>query len=304
MKEIREVWGSNVDSELQFFDQCLERFNFLSFDTEFPGFLQNTPRDAPESLRYSDLKFNVDLMKLIQLGITLSDGKGNICCTWEFNFSDFDLERDLHSEGSIDLLKNCGINFEKIRKYGVSSEVFVPKFLHILSRHRNIKWVTFHGLYDLAYVLKLLMNKPMPRSLFEFLEVASMVFGCVFDIKFMAKHCNGLLGGEIGLNKVAKILGVERKGAAHNAGSDSFLIATIFAKVNMMPGFQERDFSGCLYGISSRIGRLMEMVLPCYSQLMVVAPARPPQAVIFCPRLVICPLPVICPATVTILYNV
>ncbi|XP_044496531.1 putative CCR4-associated factor 1 homolog 8 [Mangifera indica] len=301
MKEIREVWGSNVDSELQFFSQCLERFNFFSFDTEFPGFLRNSPRDVPESLRYSDLKFNVDSMKIIQLGITLSDGEDNICSTWEFNFSDFDLERDAHAEESIDLLKKCGINFEKFRKDGVSSKVFVPKFLHILSRYRNIKWVTFHGLYDLAYVMKLLLNKPMPRSLFEFAEVASMVFGCVFDIKFMAKHCNGLLGGEIGLNSVAKILGVERKGVTHNAGSDSLLSATVFARMKMMPGFQEGVFSGCLYGISTRIGRRMKMVLPRYSQPMILAPVRQPSAVIFCARPVIRPLPVICPVPMTIL---
>ncbi|XP_044494592.1 putative CCR4-associated factor 1 homolog 8 [Mangifera indica] len=295
MKEIREVWGSNVDSELQFFNQCLEQFNFLSFDTEFPGFLRNTPRDVPESLCYSDLKFNVDLMKIIQLGITLSDGKENICFTWEFNFSDFDLEKDAHVEESIDLLKKSGINFEKIRKDGVSREVFVPKFLRILSRHRNIKWVTFHGLYDLAYVLKLLLNKPMPRSLFEFVEVASMVFGCVFDIKFMAKHCNGLLGGEIGLNRVAKILGVERKGTTHNAGSDSLLTATVFERMKMMSGFQEEVYSGCLYGISTRIGRRMKMVLHCYSPWMILAPARPPPAAIFRVRPVICAVPIICP---------
>ncbi|KAJ0008320.1 hypothetical protein Pint_30150 [Pistacia integerrima] len=291
MEEIREVWGSNVDTELAFFDQCLNRFNLLSFDTEFPGFLRNTPRDASECLRYNDLKFNVDLTKIIQLGITLSDGNGNICSTWEFNFSDFDPEKDAHSEESIDFLRKNGLDIEKIRRDGLSSEVFVPKFMDILSRHRNIKWVSFHGLYDFAYVLKLLTDKPMPRTVFEFVEVASMVFGCVFDIKFMAKHCTGLLGGEIGLSRAAKILGLERKGAAHNAGSDSLLTASVFARMKMMPGFQEGVFTGCLYGISTRIGRRMKMVVPRYSQPMILPPFRPRPAIIFCGVPVIRPVP-------------
>ncbi|XP_044479902.1 putative CCR4-associated factor 1 homolog 8 [Mangifera indica] len=263
MKEIREVWGSNVDSELQFFNQCLEQFNFLSFDTEFPGFLRNTPGMCL-SLCYSDLKFNVDLMKIIQLGITLSDGKENICFTWEFNFSDFDLEKDAHAQESIDLLKKSGINFEKIRKDGVSREVFVPKFLRILSRHRNIKWVTFHGLYDLAYVLKLLLNKQTYAKIF-------------------IRVCG------------SGIHGVERKGTTHNAGSDSLLTATVFERMKMMSGFQEEVYSGCLYGISTRIGRRMKMVLPCYSPWMILAPARPPPAAIFRVRPVICAVPIICP---------
>ncbi|KAJ4718958.1 Ccr4-associated factor [Melia azedarach] len=159
-------------------------------------------------------------MKVIQLGMTLSDSNGNICSTWEFNFSDFDLKKDPHVESSIDLLRSNGLDFEKVKRDGIEGRVFVGKFLEILPRHRNLKWVTFHGLYDLAYMLKLLSGNPLPGSVFGFVKLTSGYFEYVYDIKFMARFCDGLMGGELGLNRAAKILNLERSGAAHNAGSD------------------------------------------------------------------------------------
>lgn len=37
---------------------------------------------------YQTMRCNVDLLKLIQLGVTLSDEEGNLPdkCTWQFNF--------------------------------------------------------------------------------------------------------------------------------------------------------------------------------------------------------------------------
>lgn len=38
---------------------------------------------------YQTLRCNVDLLKIIQLGLTFSDGEGNYpvgTCTWQFNF--------------------------------------------------------------------------------------------------------------------------------------------------------------------------------------------------------------------------
>ena len=49
---------------------------------------------ASADYNYQTLRCNVDLLKIIQLGITLSDAQGNTppdVCTWQFNFQ-FSLE--------------------------------------------------------------------------------------------------------------------------------------------------------------------------------------------------------------------
>ncbi|TXG58017.1 hypothetical protein EZV62_015846 [Acer yangbiense] len=273
--KIRQVWGVNLDHELFLFDQTLQHHNLLSVDTEFPGFLRNTPRDAPETLRYSDLKFNIDNTKLIQLGITLSDDNGNISSTWEFNFCDFDIDNDACNETSIDFLKKSGLDFERIRKDGIFMSVFRRKFLEILSVHANLKWVTFHGLYDLAYVLKLLSNNSLPLTVFDFVKEAAVYFTAVFDIKFIARFCKGLMGGELGLNRLACILTVDRCGEAHNAGSDSLLTACVFAKLKNVYRIEERNFDGFLYSISPKIQSMRpKIVVPHYYQPLI--PCRPP----------------------------
>ena len=62
------------------------------------------------------LRCNVDLLKIIQLGLTFLDEKGNLpttgYTTWQFNFK-FNLTEDMYAEDSVDLLQNSGIQFEK-----------------------------------------------------------------------------------------------------------------------------------------------------------------------------------------------
>ncbi|TXG58019.1 hypothetical protein EZV62_015848 [Acer yangbiense] len=279
--KIRQVWGVNLDHELFLFDQTLRHHNLLSVDTEFPGFLRNTPRDAPETLRYSDLKFNIDNTELIQLGITLSDDYGNISSTWEFNFCDFDIDNEACNETSIDFLKKSGLDFERIRKDGIFMSVFRHKFLEILSVHANLKWVTFHGLYDLAYVLKLLSNNSLPLTVFDFVKEAAVYFTAVFDIKFIARFCKGLMGGELGLNRLACILTVDRRGEAHNAGSDSLLTACVFAKLKNVYRIEESNFDGFLYSVSPKIQSMRpKIVVPHYCQPLIPCPPPFPQMMV------------------------
>ncbi|KAL9425048.1 hypothetical protein AB3S75_032057 [Citrus x aurantiifolia] len=250
---IISVWRDNFQQESVQFDKSLHRFNILSIDTEFPGFICSTPRDAPTSVVYNNLKFNVDNTKIIQLGITLSDDKGNIGSTWEFNFSDFDFQKDPYVEESMRLMQRNGMDFAKIRRDGIPQCVFVPRLLEILSKHKNLKWVTFHGLYDLAHITKLFINHPLPQSARAFAVGATKYFESVLDVKVVAKYCDGLMGGNLGLSKLAKILGVERLGEAHNAGSDSFVTAAVFAKMKEKFEFEEKVFDGILYGMDERI---------------------------------------------------
>jgi CCR4-NOT transcription complex subunit 7/8 len=90
---IKEVWAENLEEEFQKIIQLVDNYNNISIDTEFPGFCvkgdSNSNQDA-----YTLIKSNVDKLKLIQVGITLSDDKGNMphpTNTWQFNLK-FDLE--------------------------------------------------------------------------------------------------------------------------------------------------------------------------------------------------------------------
>ena len=67
--------------------------------------------------QYQLLRCNVDLLKIIQLGLTFLDKHGNTpsegnVTTWQFNFK-FNLTEDMYAEESVDLLRNSGIQFEK-----------------------------------------------------------------------------------------------------------------------------------------------------------------------------------------------
>jgi len=52
------------------------------------------------------VQVNVDLLRIIQLGLTFSDENGNLHerCTWQFHFT-FDLSADIFAQDSIDLLR-------------------------------------------------------------------------------------------------------------------------------------------------------------------------------------------------------
>ena len=65
-------------------------------DTEFPGVVARPVGSFATHTEYTyqTLRCNVDLLRIIQLGLTFADENGNIpdgCACWQFNFQ-FDLQ--------------------------------------------------------------------------------------------------------------------------------------------------------------------------------------------------------------------
>ena len=111
------------------------------------------------------------MLKLIQLGLTLTDGEGNLpmignhYCMWQFNFREFSLKEDMYAQDSIALLKHSGIDFKAHEERGIDVHRFGELLMVsgvVLSS--KVKWVTFHSGYDFGYLVKLLTCRPLPTT--------------------------------------------------------------------------------------------------------------------------------------------
>ena len=159
-------------------------------DTEFPGFFGRNEGNTTDS-GFKFIKSNVDSLKLIQLGITLSDEKGNMpqpVNTWQFNLK-FDLTKETHHADSINMLKDAGIKFEFLAEQGIEPLKLAESIISSgLVLNEDINWVTFHGSFDFAYLLRLVMNQNLPNNLEGFFHQIKVFFPSIWDLKILASE--------------------------------------------------------------------------------------------------------------------
>ena len=249
---IKEVFNDNFIDEMKNLMSLLNKYNYIGMDTEYPGIVYQIENNLDE-FYYKSVKLNVESLKLIQLGITLSDSRGRFPYpyhTWQFNF-EFDPEKDKNSNSSINLLKNSGINFEELKKNGIEHKLFFQVFKTSgLVLNPKINWISFHGSYDFAYLLYNLLDTPLPKSENEFTKLLGLYFPNHYDIKILVKEKNKLRGS---LNKLAQYLYVEREGKMHQAGSDSYVTIDVFWKLLSFRYISKEELKekkNILFGIS------------------------------------------------------
>lgn len=232
--QIMEVYNSNFEEEMSKISKLLGKYTYVSMDTEFPGVVYNHNRmntGSPESL-YLNIKTNVDNLKIIQLGITLADYNGNVptgVSSWQFNF-DFNMKLENYNQDSLNLLIASGINFNKLAKDGIPIQRFGEVIMGTgLILNDNIKWITYHGSYDMAYILKIITGMQLPDRLDAFISDLELYFPNFYDIRYLIK--DDLDGYKLSLNKLAYDMGIERYGTSHQAGSDSLVTSGVFLKI-------------------------------------------------------------------------
>ena len=187
-------------------------------DTEFPGLVAR-PMGAfrgKSDYHYQCLRCNVDLLKIIQLGITLFSETGDspptssqssdsgieinlparrrygsglvqIPCTWQFNFK-FSLKEDMYSEVSIEALRQAGVDFASLDRDGIDPLEFGALLISSgLVCDEDVRWISFHGGYDFGYLTKLMLCQPLPDDEVEFDKYMKKFFPSIYDIKYLMK---------------------------------------------------------------------------------------------------------------------
>ncbi|KAH7415800.1 hypothetical protein KP509_14G061800 [Ceratopteris richardii] len=231
---IREVWNRNARREFVLINKLKHCFSNISIDTEFPGcFPLYYGLFSEEEHAYQTLRANVDNLKLIQVGFTLTNEHGELpmidgaYCAWQFNISDFNIDSDFYVESSICLLTESGIDFKRNRRDGIDSRRFGSFLMQFnLVCNPKLNYICYQGDYDFAYLLKLLTGEDMPITKLEFAWKIKAYFGTVCDIRdLQVRHFHI----RSGLQKFSEELGLKRlSGTAHQAGSDSLLTSSAY----------------------------------------------------------------------------
>lgn len=160
---------------------------------------------------YQTLRCNVDLLRVIQLGITLFSEDGETppahptditgapastypnnllpCpCTWQFNFV-FSMQDDMYNQDSIDFLTQAGLDLESHEKNGIEPDQFGALLISSgLVLLEDVRWISFHSGYDFGYLVKLMLCKPLPEDETEYRKLLHIFFPSIYDIKYMVKH--------------------------------------------------------------------------------------------------------------------
>uniref|UniRef100_A0A0N4ZNB6 poly(A)-specific ribonuclease n=1 Tax=Parastrongyloides trichosuri TaxID=131310 RepID=A0A0N4ZNB6_PARTI len=231
---IINVWKWNLREEFVRINEIVQKYDYVSVDTEFPGVVATPIGETKnkQEFNFRQLILNVAMLKLIQVGIAFMDEDGNLPPgkpIWQFNF-EFDLHGDMYSTASVNLLKKCGIDFEKHKTDGISMLDFGELLTTSgLLANPRIHWLSFGSSFDFSYLIKAILCRQPPEDKEKFFSLFKTLFPSCIDIRVMLDQpgpSSVLLRG--GLQEIASMLQVERIGAQHTAGSDALLTAKTY----------------------------------------------------------------------------
>ncbi|TQV92616.1 hypothetical protein V2A60_009089 [Cordyceps javanica] len=221
---IREVWKHNLQEEMAVLRDLVDKYPYIAMDTEFPGVVSRPMGSfrGKSDYHYQCLRTNVDMLKVIQIGLTLfneegetpparpgpelglgpaaqrSANQGPFPYAWQFNFK-FSLKEDMYNEKSIESLQQAGIDFNALERDGIDPREFAALLIPSgLVCFDEVKWISFHGGYDFGYLTKLLICTPLPNDENDFDHEMKLYFPSTYDVKHLMKfairlHNSGIL---------------------------------------------------------------------------------------------------------------
>ncbi|XP_059171878.1 CCR4-NOT transcription complex subunit 7-like [Physella acuta] len=250
---IRDVWASNMEEELRNISRVVKTHRYIAMDTEFPGVVARPIGEfrSTQEYTYHQMKCNVNLLKIIQIGFTFFDEDGNRAqpiSTWQFNFK-FCLGDDMYAQESIELLRKSGIQFERHERDGMDPFDFAAELIGAGVVLQPNVFLSFHSGYDFGYFIKMLQNSDLEEDDEEFFSKLRLHCPDIYDVKYLMKSCKDLKGG---LQEVSDYLQIKRVGPQHQAGSDSLLTGMAFFKMRELyfeNNIEREKYSGHLYGL-------------------------------------------------------
>lgn len=249
---VRDVWAFNLDEEVRSIIELVQRYNHVAMDVEFPGVVARPIGEFRDDAdyRYQTLRCNVELLKIIQLGLTFFDEAGATPpgrCTWQFNFK-FSLVEDMYAKDCVQLLANAGTQFDRLERDGIEPFDFAQLFIvsgAVLSE--DVRWLTFHSGYDFGYLLRLLTNQDLPPDESEFFELLHIYFPVIYDVKYLSRHCESEQ-----LRPITQQLDLQRLEPQHQAGRHSLLTGAAFFRLRdefFGNNIDADSYEGRLYGL-------------------------------------------------------
>ncbi|PRT55250.1 Poly(A) ribonuclease pop2 [Wickerhamiella sorbophila] len=248
------VWSWNLGQQMAVLRQLVNQYRYISVDCKFPGLISRPVGTFHSTSEYhfQTLRTNVDMVDVIQIGLTLTDAVGNVAPgspgTWQFNFK-FNAQQDMCSAESLEVLGQSGFEFQKHEQEGIDVFAFAELLLDSgLVLNDQITWISFHAGYDLGYIVSAMLNKNIPVERSLYLSLVGLYFPNVFDVKTLIKKYK--LSDKNGLHDVIQEFGIYRGSSYCLAGADSRLVALCYFEVVRLIGENNaRAVKNCIFGL-------------------------------------------------------
>ncbi|MQM21634.1 hypothetical protein Taro_054678 [Colocasia esculenta] len=218
---LREVWATNVMEETALIAAMTKSFPFIAVDTELSDFLRHPPRFASMKQLYQDVKHNVEGMELEE---------------------QIDLERNRDEDVDVELLSDLLLGNG------------------CFDRRPGRTWVTFHRIYDLAYLVTLLSHSLLLETLISFALLIDDVLNSVVDTKYIVRSCREDFGtGDLRLLRILRpgpksgqARGPVGPARPIDSPNDSLVTAMAFERmIHNFPHLLEEELEVFVWGMES-----------------------------------------------------